>query len=107
MDGELVRGLRSRGMDLVSAASAGMIRRTDTEHLDLATTQGRVLYSFNVKDFHEIHTTWARAGRTHAGIVLAVQKRYTVGEQIRRLAHLAGVLSAEAMMNREEFLGRW
>ena len=53
MDGEVVRGLRSRGIDLVTAAEAGMIRRTDKDHLSFATAQGRVLYSFNVGDFHE------------------------------------------------------
>jgi len=35
MDGDLVRGLRSRGMDVVTAADAGMIRRKDEEHLSL------------------------------------------------------------------------
>ena len=73
MDGDLVRGLRSRGIDVVTAADAGMIRRKDEEHLALATAQGRALYSFNVADYHEIHTEWASAGRIHAGIILAQQ----------------------------------
>jgi len=107
MDGDLVRGLRSRGIDLVTAAEAGMIRRKDEEHLSLATLQGRALYSFNVGDFHEIHTEWTATGRGHAGIILAQQKRYSTGEQIRRLLRLIGSLSGEAMKNREEFLGRW
>lgn len=107
MDGDLVRGLRSRGIDLVTAADAGMIRRKDEEHLSFATLQGRALYSFNVGDFHEIHTEWTATGRGHAGIILAQQKRYSTGEQIRRLLRLIGSLSGEAMKNREEFLGRW
>ena len=107
MDGDLVRGLRSRGIDVVTAADAGMIRREDEEHLGLATVQGRALYSFNVGDFHEIHTQWSATGREHAGIILARQKRYSTGDQIRRLLRLIGSLTAEAMRNREEFLGRW
>ena len=107
MDGDVVRGLRSRGFDVITAADAGMIRRKDEEHLDLATVQGRALYSFNVADFHEIHTEWTASGRAHAGIVLAQQKRYSTGEQIRRLVRLIGSLTGEAMRNREEFLGRW
>jgi hypothetical protein len=55
MDGDVVRGLRSRGIDVVTAADAGMIRRQDEDHLRLATVQSRALYSFNVGDFHEIH----------------------------------------------------
>ena len=70
MDGDLVRGLRSRGIDVVTAADAGMIRRKDEEHLSLATVQGRALYSFNVGDYHEIHTEWTATGRVHAGIII-------------------------------------
>ena len=104
MDGDLVRGLRSRGIDLVTAAEAGMIRRKDEEHLGLATIQGRALYSFNVGDYHEIHTEWTATGRVHAGIILAQQKRYSTGEQIRRLLRLIGSLTDDEMRNREEFL---
>jgi hypothetical protein len=75
--------------------------------LILATLQGRALFSFNVGDFHEIHTRWSTTGRDHAGIILAQQKRYATGEQIRRLVRLIGSLTAEEMRNREEFLGRW
>ena len=107
MDGDLVRGLRSREIDAVTAADAGMIGRTDQEHLVLATEQQRALYSFNVGDFHGIHSAWIADGRSHAGIILAQQKRYTVGDQIRRLLRLIGSLTSEAMRDREEFLGRW
>jgi len=84
-----------------------MIRRKDQEHLSVASAQGRTLYSFNVGDYHEIHTEWIAAGRDHSGIILAQQKRYSSGEQIRRLLRLIGSLTGEAMRNREEFLGRW
>jgi hypothetical protein len=107
MDGDVVRGLRSRRIDVVTAADAGMIRRKDEDHLRLATVQGRALYSFNVGDFHEIHTAWIASSRDHCGIVLTQQQRYSTGEQIRRLLRLIGSLSAEAMWSREEFLGRW
>jgi hypothetical protein len=88
-------------------AEAGMIRQMDEEHLSLATDQGRALYPFNVRDFHEIHTNWASIGRDHTGIILAQQQRYSTVEQIRRLLRLIGSLTDEAMRNREEFLGRW
>jgi len=107
MDGDLVRGLRSRGVDVVTAADAGMIRRKDEEHLSLAANQGRALYSFNVAHYHRIHTEWTKAGRSHAGIILAQQRRYSTKEQIRRLLRLIDSLTGEAMRNREEFLGRW
>jgi uncharacterized protein DUF5615 len=107
MDSDLVRALRSRNVDVVTAADVGMIRRPDESHLQFASSQGRVLYSFNVGDFHEIHNRWLAVGRAHAGLILAQQKRYAVGEQLRRLIRLMGSLNAEVMRSREEFLGRW
>jgi len=53
MDGELVRGLRSQGIDVLTAAEAGMTRRSDEEQLGFAAAQGRTLFSFNVRDDHE------------------------------------------------------
>jgi len=67
MDGDLVRGLRARGVDVVTAADAGMIRQSDEEQLVFAATQGRALYSFNIRDFHEIHAKWAGIGRSQRG----------------------------------------
>ena len=103
----MVRGLRSHGIDVITAADAGMMRRADEEHLEFACGEGRVLYSFNVRHFHQIHSAWVAVGRAHNGIILAQQQRYSTGEQIRRLLRLITSVSAEAMRNREEFLGSW
>lgn len=48
----LVRALRARGVDVLTAWDAGRIERSDQEHLEYAAAQGRVLYSFNVGDFY-------------------------------------------------------
>ena len=71
MDGDLVRGLRSRGIDVITAADAGMIRRKDEEHLSFAAMRGRALYSFNVGDFHQIHTEWTSSGATRVSFWLS------------------------------------
>ena len=47
MDGDFVRGLRSRGIDVITAADAGMIRRKDEEHLSFASMHGRALRSMS------------------------------------------------------------
>ena len=39
----LVRALRSRGVDVLTALEAGMIDRVDERHLEYATAQGRAL----------------------------------------------------------------
>lgn len=51
MDRDLAEGLRQRGVDLLTALDAGMIARSDTEHLEFAALENRALYSFNVSDF--------------------------------------------------------
>jgi hypothetical protein len=106
-DSDLVRALRARGVDVLSAFEAGMIEHSDDEHLEYASTQGRILYSFNVGDFHRLHSVYLVEGKTHAGIILARQQQYSVGEQLRRLLKLAAARSAEAMKNQVEFLSAW
>jgi hypothetical protein len=107
MDGELIAGLRLNGLDVQSAHEAGLIETPDEVHLDFASGVGRALYTFNQADFPRIHGEWFAAGRTHAGIVVGAQQRYSVGEQIRRLIRIVTSLTAEQMVNRIEFLGSW
>ena len=47
MDADLVHALRIRGIEVTTALEQKMIRHDDTEHLELATSQGRALYSFD------------------------------------------------------------
>ena len=44
----------------------------DEALLALATEQGRIMVTFNVKDFARITTEWAAAGKSHAGCLLIV-----------------------------------
>ena len=107
MSRSLVRALRSRGVDVMTALDAGMIGRDDVDHLDFAAQQGRVLCSFNVGDFHRLHTEYAAQGKSHAGIILMRQQYYSVGEQMRRLLRLIATKSANEMENWVEFLNAW
>ena len=107
MDKDLIQALRVRGVDVITALDAGMVERSDEAHLDYATTQGRVLYSFNIADFWRLHTAYVASARAHAGMVLAHQQQYSVGEQARRLLKLIAAKSTEEMMNWVEFLGHW
>jgi uncharacterized protein with PIN domain len=103
----LVRALRARGVDVITALDVGMIEREDEEHLDYATREGRVLCTFNVGDFYRLHTMYIAQDKPHAGMILMPQQRYAVGEQMRRILKLIASTSAEAMKNRVEFLSAW
>jgi hypothetical protein len=107
MDHKLVRALRARSMDVKTALDDNMIDRADEEHLDFATQQGRVLFSFNRGDFYALHTRYLSKGKSHAGIILANQQHYSVGEQMRRILRLSAAKSPEDMQNWIEFLSTW
>jgi len=103
----VVKALRARGVDVLTALDAGMIDREDGEHLAFATEQGRVLFSFNIGDYYELHTTYLATGRPHTGMILARQQVYSVGELMRRLLKLTAAKLAEDMRNEVEFLSAW
>jgi predicted nuclease of predicted toxin-antitoxin system len=103
----LVRALRARGVDVITALEAGMIEREDVEHLDYATEQGCVLCTFNVGDFYRLHSEYVAQGKPHAGIILMRQQYYSVGEQMRRLLKLMASKPADEMKNWVEFLSAW
>jgi hypothetical protein len=107
MERAVVLGLRARGIDVTTALEAGITDRTDEEQLEFATSQGRALFSFNASDFSRIHTEFLSQGKSHSGIILAPQQRYSVGERIRRLLRLISARSAEQMHNGVEYLSNW
>lgn len=105
--GSLVAALRQRGVDVEIANEAGLQDARDPEQLVHSAAQGRALYSFNVGHFIHLHSTYLAEGKTHAGIILAPQQRYGVGEQMRRLSRLIHTVPAEEMRDRIEFLSAW
>ena len=107
MDGDLVSALRSRDVMVLTPLEAGLTEKPDEFQLAFATERDCVLYSYNVSDFHRLHTEWIIEGRDHGGILLAPQQRFSVGEQLRRILRIRSTISAENMRCRVEFLGNW
>jgi hypothetical protein len=103
----LVQALLARGLDVKSVRDTNMVGHPDAQQLEYAAAHGRVLYSSNVRDFHRLHYEYMAAQRSHSGIILVSQQRFSVGEQLRRILNLASSLSAEAMKDRLEFLRSW
>lgn len=103
----LVEALRLRGVDVITALDVSLIETPDEEHLEYAAADGRALYSFNVSDYHRLHSEFLQAGKSHSGIVLARQQHFSVGDRMKRLLKLRAMLSADGMRNRLEFLSNW
>ena len=104
MDQALLSALRARGVDVISAADAEMLGVSDLEQLDYATSEKRVLFSFNRGDFYRLHSQYLAEGKTHQGIILAKQQRYSIGQQLRQILELLNSKSGTEMVNNIVFL---
>ena len=103
----LVRALRVSGVDVLTVLEANKISDSDEEQLIWASQQTRVVYSFNMGDFHQLHSMFLIKGNNHSGIILAPQQRYSIREQLRGLLKLMQKKSAEDMMNQLVFLSAY
>ena len=97
--GAVRAGLRSHGIDVVTASDAGLLSADDLEHMAFALSQGRVIVT------HDRHfLRHAAAGVKHAGIAYCQQGKYTVGGLLQSLLLLHACCSAEEMQGRVEYL---
>ncbi|MBL8221705.1 MAG: DUF5615 family PIN-like protein, partial [Bryobacterales bacterium] len=80
----------SRGVTVLTALEVGLSGTPDEDQLRFAAEHGCVLYSHNTSDFYRLHTEWISTGRGHAGMILAPQQRFSVGEQLRRIPAHSG-----------------
>jgi predicted nuclease of predicted toxin-antitoxin system len=92
-------GLRQRGIDVTTAASAGLASASDSEHLEFALSSGRVLVTQDA-DFLRLHAE----GNSHAGIVYCRQQSRSIGEFLRFLLLIQTSLTQEDMIRKVEFL---
>ncbi|AFZ49236.1 DUF5615 family PIN-like protein [Dactylococcopsis salina] len=104
MDQALIIALRARGVDVISAADAEMLGVSDLEQLDYAKSQKRVLFSFNRRDFYRLHGQYLAKGKSHQGIILAKQQRYSIGQQLRQVLEVLNSKSEATMINNIVFL---
>jgi hypothetical protein len=94
----VIRGLRRRGVDVLTTQEANLLGAADLAHWELAAREGRVIFSQD-EDFLVLH----RRNIAHAGIVYA-HPQTPIGEIVRGLMLIHDVLSAEEMQGRVEFL---
>jgi predicted nuclease of predicted toxin-antitoxin system len=95
----VANGLRRRGIDVTTAADAGLRGATDEEHLAFARAERRVIVTHDDDDLR-LH----QQGIPHAGIVYCRQQTRSIGEMLRTLILIWAVLTPEEMENHVEFL---
>lgn len=71
VDPLLSQVLVERGIDCLSTREANNQGRSDYEQLDFAAEQGRVILTFNVKDFLRLSQEYVLSGKHHNGIIVS------------------------------------
>ena len=106
MDRGLIQSLRARNIDLITVQETKTEGRLDEEQLNLAASENRVIYSHNISDFCQLHTSFLAEGKSHSGIALLSQD-CSIGEQLRAISGLVATKTAEEMQNQLEFLSKY
>ncbi len=94
----VIRGLRQRGVDVLTVSDANLLGASDKEHLQRAQAETRVLVTQD-EDYLRLH-----AGAVdHAGIAYAPQGS-SVGDIVRGLMLIYSLLDPHDMKDHIEFL---
>lgn len=84
-----IQVLRGGGLDVLPAGEAGMLGRSDEEHLLFAAAEGRLLVSYDRRDYQILHAQFVEQRRQHGGILLVYRDaNYSPGELLRRMKAL-------------------
>jgi hypothetical protein len=99
----ITTGLRSRGVDVLTAQEDGAGQLSDCEVLDRATALGRALFT-NDEDFLREGARRQQSGEPFAGIVYAHQLYVPIGQCVNDLELMAKACGPEDLANRVEYL---
>jgi predicted nuclease of predicted toxin-antitoxin system len=83
--------------DAIAVRDRGLLGATDTEVLDYAFNEDRILVTANVRDFEKL----ASAAEIHAGIVLILDGDLLAAQQIELMTAVVQVLQGELDTNKD------
>jgi predicted nuclease of predicted toxin-antitoxin system len=101
--GAITRGVRRRGVDVVTVQDDGYGGRDDPDVVDRATALGRVLFSQD-EDLLAEATHRQRNGIAFAGVVFAAQDEVAIGQCVRDLELIAIAGTPEEFLDRVHYL---
>lgn len=86
----IARALRDAGHDVRAADEERALDGWEDERLlELATAEGRIMVTFNAKDFARLVSEWAAAGTSHAGCLMIVAIDHAEFGLTLRMIHAA------------------
>ena len=101
--GSIVRGLRQRNVDVLTAQEDGYRQTKDDLILDRATALSRLLFTQDEDHLADAHRR-QKAGAEFAGVVYGHQRAATIGRFIRDLELIAKASDLTEYANRVQFL---
>lgn len=100
----LHQALTVRGYDVTRTPNEWMPRDADDmAQLLGATAHGRIIFTYNIRDFTELDQTYT----AHGGIVLATQRSWRLPTLIRALERLLVETTAEEWIGQLRWLNQW
>lgn len=81
------KAIEKTRFDVLSTYDEGMEGASDTEQLEFATSEERVIFSFNAKDFRQLHEEWLNKDKEHYGILLTPQQKSSRKRIIERIKY--------------------
>jgi hypothetical protein len=100
VNARVIAGVRRRGLNLTTAAEQGLLGATDDEHLERATSLGRVIVTAD-PDFFSLIKARLDAELPFPGLIFLANS-LPVGRAVAALELLATVLNPVEMTNRVE-----
>ena len=101
---QLQRALAERGHDVTRTPNEWMSQDADdAAQLLGATAQGRIIFTFNVRDYLAL----AERLPHHAGVALAAQRQWTLSALVAALDKMLTASTAEEWMGQVKWLNHW
>ncbi|HEX6747387.1 MAG TPA: DUF5615 family PIN-like protein [Longimicrobium sp.] len=78
------QAFRDAGIDAIGVHDIESLQLYDSQQLELAAAEDRMIVTYNVKDFVPLHTQWLEEEKVHAGILLSpIDYKKGVGALVR------------------------
>jgi hypothetical protein len=100
---DITRGLRKRGVDVLTVQDEGREGEADPQLLDRATELGRVMFTRD-SDFLKEASRRQASGEAFAGVIYAHQLRVSIGECISDLELLALACEPQEFADQVQYL---
>jgi hypothetical protein len=106
MNRSLLMALRQRRIDVTTVSEVNREDFSDYDQLLWASQNNRVICTYNIRDFSQLHKQFLAENITHAGILLMHQD-FSIGDRLYGLSVVAASLTAEDMSNQMIFLSNY